>query len=478
MEVASVTVTWPTDRIGSRRARRDRERRVQKQSAIQFMAAQQWFKDAVEMMEEAHPPYEVGRPRIHSHPTVLLFMLIAQVEGSDRKGEAYVANPVIWNEIRRSLAQAFPNDELLADGAPAPTRSLLRHYDSVFNQDLVERIAKQWEAAWILYAAEMEIGTNHGTNLEPSTSATAYGDSVVLRPMSKHAKGTMAYNPRTGELQERRYDADASNYVNGMNQHVTGTKFVHISASTGRAQEQITFSVEPLVDKTGRTEADIACDMAARLKKDLGFAGFSWDKAVRSEKVEQIWQLGIQPFVGVYDKSKTSTKTVSLGETTINKIKVELIATGGAVCITDRIGTPQPLEPTKLEYQPNVDGTVRPYVTYTVPDTINCDTRLWGGTTKVRMTTPKGNDLIRGEHLRALIPGSARWKQQYGVRSLAESLNSWFKSFFQRGERVRSKSRLGQWLDLLLLAAWRNTTSLLEYRYRSARNRRATSPPT
>ncbi len=473
-----MTVTWPTDRIGSRRARRDRERRVPKGSVLQFVTTQQWFKNAVEMMEEAHPPYEVGRPRIHSHATVLLFRLIAIVEGSGRKGEAYMTNPTIWDEIRRTLAKEFPDDALLADGAPAPTRSLLRHYASVFDEDVIKWVAKQWEPSWIGYATEMGIGTNKGTNLEPSTNATAYGDSVVLRPMSKHPKGTMAYNPRTGQLQERRYDADASNYVNGMNQHVTGTKFVHISASTGRAQEQITFSVEPLVDKTGRTEADIACDMAARLKNELGFTGFSWDKALRGEKVEHIWRLGIQPFVGVYDKTKTSTKTVSLGETTINKIRVELIATGGAVCIVDRTGTPQPLAPTKLEYQPNADGTVRPYVTYIVPHTIDCDTRLWGGTTKVRMTTPKGNDLIRGEHLRALIPGSDKWKQQYGVRSLAESLNSWFKSFFQRGERVRSKSRLGQWLDLLLLAAWRNTVSLLEYRYRRVRNHSATAPPT
>jgi hypothetical protein len=208
--------------------------------------------------------------------------------------------------------------------------------------------------------------------------------------------------------------------------------------------------------------------MVKNIKETLpGMAMVHYDKALRGQSVERIWDMRMMPMIGVYDKSGLTTEHVPLGKKSINGIATQLFAHRGAVCIRDAEGHFKPLTPTKLMYLPNAGDDYRVYCDYVVPDTINCDTRLWGGAVTQRMNSPKRADFVYGEYVRAHTPGSVGWKELYGYRSLAESVNSWMKHKLLPGQRARSLNQTHQWIDLMVMLMMRNDQSLMLYRRRT-----------
>ncbi len=71
---------------------------------------------------------------------------------------------------------------------------------------------------------------------------------------------------------------------------------------------------------------------------------------------------------------------------------------------------------------------------------------------------------VYGEYVRAHVPGSVGWKELYGHRSLAESVNSWMKVKLGSGARARSLNQTHQWIDLMVMLMMRNDQSLMLYR--------------
>ena len=93
-----------------------------------------------------------------------------------------------------------------------------------------------------------------------------------------------------------------------------------------------------------------------------------------------------------------------------------------------------------------------------------------------RSNSPKKADFVYGEHIRAHAPGSLEWRNLYGQRSMAESVNSWIKSELLVHNRARSLNQTHQWIDLMFGLMMRNHRSLMLYRRRTQLARTA-SPP-
>jgi len=295
--------------------------------------------------------------------------------------------------------------------------------------------------------------------------------------MSKYKRGDMVQKERTGEWQQRRFDPDATFYVDGTGKRVYGNEFVQMSARTGAANEVITFAIHPLRKGGTETEASIALGMAKDVKTALpGMAMIHYDKAIRGRTVEELWDLQLMPMIGVYDKTGLTTAEVPLKRKPINGVSTQIVAYRGAVSIRALDGSYIPLKATKLTYQPNARDTYRVYCDYIVPDGANCDTRLWGGKVQLRLNSTESTGVVYGEHVRAHAPNSPEWKLLYGNRSLAESENSWMKNKLSRGERARSLNQTHQWIDLMIMLMLRNDQSLTLYRRRTQLARTA-SPP-
>ena len=464
-------MTWNKDVIASRKVRLGRDQRVDAIELVRSVIRENWFRRLVHLIEDAVPAHRTGRPRRHSSATIALMVVLNQIFRSQVETETYIRSLNHWEALRRALTTAFPDDPLLKAGAPAPTRSVIRHAKAHFDEDLGSKIQRLLEADALLRAAFMGLGNNTGSKLEPSRNAILFGDGVVIRPPSDHLPGSVGVHPLTGEIRPRRYDPDATFHTNGLGARVYGNVFCHLSAFTGHSGEQITFSVRPILKGSGPTEAEHAAEMARTVKESAtGFSALTWDKALRSHTIDQLWNLGLQPLVGVYDKTGRTTEVVRLDTHTVNGLRVKTVAHRGAVCIQG-IG-PQliVLEPDRLTYHPNRTGTVRVYGTFRIPEGSPCDTRLWGRAITQRLNSRNKSDLVYGEHVRAIPPGTERWKNLYGNRSLAESLNARYKARLLPGQRARSYGQTKQWIDLCLTMLIWNTQATIVFSRRTGRS--------
>jgi hypothetical protein len=432
---------------------------------------QKWFRDLVQLIAEVSGDKATGRRRSHAHSTTALVFVMNQIFRSQAEVEAFIRSRNNWEALRRELARLFPNDSRLNRGAPKPTRSVIRHLKERLGEDFGHRLRRTLEADAIIRAAEMGLGRNTGTQLEPSRDAILFGDGVTIRALSKHRPGSKGLNTRTGELKLRRHDPDASFHTDGKKENVYGNQFCHLSAFSGFSGETITFSVHPIVKGGDATEAQLAVEMATVVKGGLsGFAALAWDKALRSMTIDAIWQLRLQPLVGVHDKTGKTTEMVPLDVHVVDGVTVQTYAHQGAVCIAGLDRNLVVLMPQRLTYHPNRSGTWRAYGHFRIPEGSNCDTRLWGKVIKQRLNTPEESDLCFGEHVRAIPPLSPLWNKLYGNRSLAESVNSRYQTKLLPGQRARSYGQTQQWIDFMLWILISNTTASLLFRQRTGRS--------
>ena len=309
----------------------------------------------------------------------------------------------------------------------------------------------------------------------PFAKTGGLADVVASLARALHRQGheVRVFLPLYESLRSDGHDAIWN--TTGDKQRVWGTPFAQLSASTDIANEHVLFAIQPVTKS--RKEATAAVEMAAAAKKRLpGFAALTWDKAIRSHDIDRLWDLQLQPLIGVHDKTGRHTDHFPLGKHTINGLPVRLIAHKGAVCIPTLTGDLASLEPVKLAYRPNRRDGQRVYGTFRVPGGSDCDTRLWDGTVDQRLNSYRRSDVVYGEHVRALAPRSERWNRLYGLRSLSESMNSWLQARLGPSNRARSLGRKKQWLDLLALQLLRNDQTRMLYRER-VRCENTAAPP-
>ena len=462
-----------TGMIETRRRRRGRERGVDIMTSLELVIDSQFFADGVELLHNYDPTSDIGRPRQHSHAARLLFYFSIHLFGSQRKAERMLQNPGTWNQVRARLRRRFPDEPLLAPGALPPTRHSIRGIKTA-GPEFVRELHHVMQVDAITKAVDMGLGLNSGTWLKPSTNSILFGDGVVMRAMSSHPRGTVAIHPVTGEVVTRRSDPNARSYTTGGGERVYGNKFTHISGWTGTPNEQITLGITPTTDVAGDTEAHHALSFIDSLSENgLTFAGVNWDKAIRGADVEAIWQRGLHPLIGIYDKTGKTTETIPLPAPKVNGVHVDLVCHRGAVSIADHTGTPIPLTPIKLKSQTAKNGNVRWYATFTIPAGIDCDTRLWEQRVEVRVNgvTPGGIKLA--EHVRAVAPGSDMYRELTGNRQLAETLNSNLKRNALPGVRARSYGIARQWNDQIIEVHTRNCVAHALWRQRTQMARAA-----
>jgi len=468
-------MTWNPNVIGTRRVRSGRDRRVDHHAQLRHLIDQSVFTVLVEELDSARPPAATGRPRRHGNASLLLLLIAAGSLGSVRRAANFMKSMNRWEAFRRQLHRHFPDDPCLRRGAPSPSRSALNTLKNDLDEAVVKRIADRLSEDAYALADEIGLGVNTGTLLDPTRDAILVGDGVAIRSMTRFTPDDRALNLDTGEIQIRRHDPDAIWNTTGDQRRVWGTPFAQLSASTGIANEHVLFATQPVTKS--RNEATAAVEMAAMAKRHLpGFAALAWDKAIRSRHIDRLWDLRIQPLIGVHDKTGRHTDHFPLGEHTINGLIVRLVAHRGAVCIPTLTGDLAPLEPVKLAYRPNRHDGQRVYGTFRVPEGIDCDTRLWNGTVDQRLNSYCRSDVVYGEHVRALTPRSDRWNRLYGLRSLSESMNAWIQARLGPGNRSRSLGRKKQWLDLLALQLLRNDQTRMLHR-ESVKRESSAAPP-
>lgn len=475
-------MTRRRDEIGYRYQRSGRNHRPNEWEELVSYVRSPFFRLHVEWIARCRGEHVFGAPRRHHDAVWAVAWWLKDGRSAD-KVIAMLRQPDTWEGILRELRAVFPEEVLLRPGTQAPSRDIFRHMnDRITSADIMELEAILFESA-VWFAKEMGLGVNDGDWLEPSTSAALTGDLLAIRAMSSFGPTDYGFNRRTGKFQLRRHSRNAHVHVSGDKREMFGHTFAHLSSRTGNSLEEITFSVRP-VGKTQKainnetepdTEASAIVSLAERVQRAVGgFAMLHYDKAIRGEAVESVWQIGLHPLIGIYNKSGLRTERIPLGEYKLkrNKRMIKVTAWQGAVCITGTNGRLVKLDAASI-YKREKKGGITVYAVYRIPDGTNCNTEFWGDEFRVPMSGISGAKLCRAEHLRPLAPGGVKWGKMYGRRSAAESLNSLIQDNTLKGSRARSNDPARVWMDTLRLVFRKNYRAHMVY----CRRRTDSGPP-
>jgi len=176
------------------------------------------------------------------------------------------------------------------------------------------------------------------------------------------------------------------------------------------------------------------------------------------------WQLGLHPLVNVHDKTGKTTERIPLGEYKLknNKRSIKVTAWQGAACITGTDGRLIKLDAASIYDVRRKKGRSVKAI-YRIAEGTNCNTEFWGDEFRVPMTSAAGSERYRGEHVRPIAPGGAKWMSMYGRRNSAESLNSLISGGLMKGQRARSNEPSRVWLDALRFVHRKNYRAYMVY---------------
>ena len=164
------------------------------------------------LMETTTDTRRAGRPREAQVFDMLLFEVLAWALRSYEAVQKNLADPVVWEQMRATVAMAWPDDPDRRLGARPPTRSqhyrfrkkwLSDHFLEVMRNRIDEAAA---EAA--LSMGMLKPGVGSLTDPDPHSFVT--GDGCWLPALTKLTRKD-ATDPYTGEIVGR-YDPDALAY--------------------------------------------------------------------------------------------------------------------------------------------------------------------------------------------------------------------------------------------------------------------------
>lgn len=419
-------------------------------------------------------PTKPCRPRDYPHWAMLAYGFLVPVYRSHRNVSTALRIRKTWADVLDAVARTAGPDAV-ADLRPiaqvvGPTRN---HYNYWFkhHKHLVQKIIDEYTPMAVQQAIEQGL-------LSPDTAVfhacpdqrnTLYGDGKVMT-------GPLRYRPRTKNASRsdaplKRVDSASAFWKEGGDggQNVAGTKIVATSVRGPGYLNRVCLTLDIQV-KGGRTEADIAVDQIAKIKRlaGSGVHAAAWDGALSHTHINKIMaELGLVVLSPV--KAKSNPEKVRSGTKSKTRVEKEhfveslnyrtphgycehsLYARGGRIGqkthLADGTARWEPLPITKIEH----GGGKKRHRWYHVV-TVPCDTN---GDHQHRIPLVQSDDdtrkgFLRSEYLRQVPPDTKGYERAYGTRPAAESDNAQRESCFT-WQRLPAYGPDGQ---LLVMLGW------------------------
>jgi hypothetical protein len=436
-----------------------------------------------------------GRPRMYPDFMEDLYASLVDIYTSARAASTalHASDRVIWDFIRRVVAEENPNNPELHLPATPPCRTWFVQR----RKRAAERGLEHAQEEHLDHTVELagELGyfdpKGPGSYTHPDRSRMLYGDGKVIKPLfngtADDTREVRSFDPNTGEeIIERvpvRFDPDAKTHTQGDGRVVEGNKFAVLAGRGPEPHDRLIFGVGYVADVKGEhnSEADILMDLIERTTRRLpGALGVLTDTVLRGVHHEQLQRelglLTMNPVTAKKVDAKTGDRTEKeyyLGtqifpyadETTE---EIEIWTRAGHICrvIYDDRGRRvlDPLHRKRTFRNRNEDGTWRFYVEYAVPDPRGGAPRIWREPTT-------GDDLAgghsRAENIRQVPPDDPDYKVVAGRRSDAESINRHRDDnlYLRRAHSVGAQRQL---YDYLAYARTVNALALYRHRQRQA----------
>jgi hypothetical protein len=426
-----------------------------------------------------------GRPGTYPPYMLLAFEAMISVYRSARGVETELADPLVWGFIRSTVTSVFPGDP----SKHLPAEPMRRHHYLYGRERYLTdpAILAEIRRLYRVFAAEQarELGLldpeGPGSWTHPDLSRMLHADGKVITPLYLAKPGDTRVDLDTGEVFPRRADPDGRLHFEGDGQAAWGTKFVLVAARSQDERGRVILDLEwvPRGD-----EAGAALDCFRRLAPLVpGAHGVVYDTALRGKHHQVLLrELGLMPVNRVAAaagkrraprgiRRPRAAKSAHVEDKVLRRpdgssVRVSIYAMDGAVGIGELTVDGEmrftPFRRVRTHRICDGTGLFRWYNDYRLP------TSLGGGVLTVRL---HGNDedeargFNRTENVRAIPPSDPDFRQLYGRRNDAESINRHLVDTMWLG-RAHSVGHVRQHVNLLGFALMVNGLALLEHRHR------------
>lgn len=395
---------------------------------------------------------ERGRPPGFPPEAYLIYAAImGYARCSDRDAEQLLQDPYQWEPIRQELWTRFPEYPRLAPGGIGPSRrDFWRWQDGVASSaPLLNTLLDRFVELACQQALQMGLFDPDRTDFnKPDLRDLFIGDGTVAKAMYDASPGDVQLNLETGELEQIRFDPDASRQIRkSVDDEVeisdtVGTHYGLIHATTGHPNEVLLLDLFHVPQGPGSSEAKVSIRRLERLTHLLpGAKGALWDKAMHGKERDQSYAFGlpIHAKVTLGQGKRPKEALIEMSEVRASGKLVgslPLVGVGGAGHVRVTVRGEEHhvrLIPTKTLRRRNLGGRGRAWrhmQEYRVPDDPRIPKRFRGGTIRTRLDTTdddRKRGINRAENLRPVAEGDRLWEIVGGPRARAESLNSKLK---------------------------------------------------
>jgi hypothetical protein len=418
-----------------------------------------------------------GRPRIYPKWLWVLYADLADVYDSAWAARAVIKYPRNWEHIRRAAAERFPDDPSMHVPTTAPSRS----WYIKFRERHVREHIEEYRIAHATAALTAAHETGHRLLAEDlpfsmlDTTRRVQSDGKVIKPLTtagpSDTKEVTRTDPTTGRTwtEERhvRYDPDVKEHYTGGGTQVHGSKFLIMSVNGPEPHNRVHIIADyiPGVRDEQNSENHLQMKNFRWLAEHApGIVGATTDTVTRGRDLAEMqrdfgWAPAVKIAAAKVDK-KTAERTEKHGylrtfdfaNAGCTADPVEIWHQGG--WLTRRVypidapeGVLERLDWKDAYRRPNLDGSFRCYVRYSVP--CECGQHARSLTERTDTTAEdEARGFNRSENVRMFPPGSPPYNIVYPERNDAESINRRVDDHLPL-RRARSYGWERQLLDLL-----------------------------
>lgn len=393
-----------------------------------------------------------GRPAEYPAYMTIAFNAIASVYGSARSAATQLAGPTVWEEIRKIVKAAWPDDKAKWLSEKPMSRHCYIKRRNRIDSEILEGLRARFVEMQVALAVQLGyLSGTRGSTSHPNKTDTIHADGKVVEAIFKGVEGETlkveSVDRLTGEIvteyRQVRFDPDVKVHETGDKRQVVGNKIWHAEVKGHDTNDVIVLDCRKVPGVKGEQNSEDA--VALRGLSDIfdlapGAVAAVTDTILRGVHLNKLQRqhgaITMAPVAAesVDKKTKKRTekstflRTVDFHYSDSDSESVRIFTNGGWLAqeVVDTSGEAKlvNLNRKASPIRQNADGTYRTYVIYEVPD----PREILPPQQIMERTYTTSEDVSRGfnrsENIHQIPTGDPDYLRLYGpTRNDSEGLN-------------------------------------------------------
>jgi hypothetical protein len=398
-----------------------------------------------------------------------------------RDAEAFFAHPLINDFVVSTLEQTWPDHPDRRVPNRPMSRSQFHRYRRRLGKsgiDTQRRLMESQRENARRQALSMGLGSG-GSLAKPDPKAVMYGDGTFIKARYDAIEGDKVEDPRTGEVEQARYDLDAVVALDDDGNPNPGYTWVILHLADPDAEQECVLTGFDRVTSGGEAA------VVPRLLEELhplypGVHHCGYDMAVQGRDIDRLYASGIHPAIKI---PRAAGDTPRHGLIEIKDLKgtdgkthkVKISGFDGVACIEIMIDGEPFLVPVIEVALRQPDHRV--YGEYEIPPHPGVHRGLHGVRFQIRLDGLTIHGRYRAQYVRWINEHTPVGQQLIPQRNRTESENSNIERMLHLGGRARSVGEFNNTLDMIGYCETRNLKAALAHQRRTGHDPIGLGPP-